>query len=202
MTGSISVTVTALASTEDDYTPTTRASINREDETSIFDETRIHGGVALLQSYQDFMIAPGMRERGGIRGFELSLGVDLFSQNWIAEGVVMSFPEASIADTTMSANAFELRMLYEKPIFYGVTVKGGVGLGSRSYNLKTKARVGTNIIDTDKSFSSGATVFVLGLEYWPSGEVSAGVEVSNHLPMASGDDPSSVDLGIKLSGHF
>jgi hypothetical protein len=177
----------------DGYTSTNRASV--EEDTNIFDETRFHGGVGLLQSYQDVNVGNGKRERGGIRGFELNVGVDLFSPSWIAQGILTFLPENALGESSLSSNAFELRIIYEKPIFYGVTLHGGVGLANRFYDIKTKGL-------PDHTFYSGASVLVLGADYWPSGDVSAGVEVSNHLPIANGDDPTSVDMGIKLSGHF
>ncbi|MBK9293336.1 MAG: hypothetical protein IPM57_02670 [Oligoflexia bacterium] len=175
--------------------------VNQE-STSIFEENRIHIGASLVHSFQDFQIAKGVRESGGVRGFELSLGLDLFSQNWIAQALVSNYPETSLSDTTFSTNGFELRLLYERPILYGVTLHGGIGLGNRFYSIKTKSRPGTSVVAKSSSFQSGATAFVFGADYWPSGDVSAGVEISTHLPMGSSDEPSSVDLAIKLSGHF
>ena len=111
-------------------------------------------------------------------------------------GIFVHFYQITVmSKSSLSSNTFELRVLYEKPIFYGVTVHGGVGLANRFYNIKSKGV-------PDRSFYSGATALVAGVDYWPSGDVSAGVEVTNHLPLASGDDPSSLDFGIKLSGHF
>jgi hypothetical protein len=191
----LSASLPSLAATDysDSFESQTRTTY--EERGNIFDETRFHGGVALIQSFQDLQIAPGQRERGGIRGFEINVGVDLFSQNWIAQGVLTFFPESNINNTTLTSNSFELQVLYEKPVLYGVTLHGGVGLANRFYNLRTKGIA-------DRSFYSGATAFTVGADYWPSGEVSVGVEVSNHLPIANGDDPSSMDFGIKLTGHF
>jgi opacity protein-like surface antigen len=173
------------------------------DDTSAFDECRIHGGVSLINSFQDYSIAAGIRERGGIRGFDLNLGIDLFSPHWIAEGEIIALPESQINDTRLSSNGFELRMLYDTNIIESVTVHGGVGIASRSYHIKTLARADLSGVQAgERSFASGATVLVGGADYWPSQEISIGIEVSNHIPMANGDDPTSIDMGIKLNGHF
>ncbi len=169
---------------------------------STFDEIRIHLGVSLLQSYQKFNIAPGVQAEGGIRGFQLGLGVDLFSPHWIAQGLLTNYPTSGIEDTTISSNAFELRLIYDYPIMVGVTVHGGAGIGNRYYNIKTQARTGTNVDDGQSSFNSGAFGLVVGAEYWPTGEISGGIEFSHHTPMASSTDPTSYDLGIQISGHF
>ena len=166
-----------------------------EEEPSVLDECRIHGGLSLMNSFQDFAVSQGIRERGGIKGFQLNLGIDLFSIHWIAEGDLLYFPESQVGSTRLSSNSFELRFLYDTPIFEAVTVHLGAGIGNRTYNIK-------NDLYPSRSFGSGATVLVTGIDYWANADISAGVELSNHLPLANGDDPSSVDLGIRLNGHF
>jgi hypothetical protein len=177
--------------------------VDSNDDASAFDDCRIHGGASFINSFQDFAVSPGVRDRGGIRGLELNLGIDMFTPRVIAEGVLLYFPEAQIEDAHLSSNAFELRMLYDNHLFDGVTFHLGAGISSRTYNVKIKpSTLITSPSNSDHSFSSGATALVSGLDYWPSPDVSVGVELTNHLPLANGDDPSSVDLGIKLNGHF
>jgi hypothetical protein len=161
---------------------------------STFDEVRIHLGVSLLQSYQTLTVSPGHEIEGGIRGFQLGLGIDLFSPHWIAQGLLVNYPTASIEDSTLSSSAFELRLLYDYPVLVGVTLHGGAGIGNRFYSVKSPVNEG--------SFNSGAVSFVAGVEYWPTGEISGGIDLSHHMPMASGQDPSSYDLAIQISGHF
>lgn len=169
---------------------------------STFDDVRIHLGASLLQSYQTFSIAPGYQAQGGIRGFQLGLGIDLFSPHWIAQGLLINYPTAGIEDTTLSSNAFELRLIYDYPILLGVTLHGGMGIGNRYYNIKTQSRIGTSVMDGESSFNSGAVSLVAGVEYWPTGEISGGIDLSHHMPMASSSEPSSFDLAIQISGHF
>ncbi|MDZ4676166.1 MAG: hypothetical protein SGI74_01545 [Oligoflexia bacterium] len=189
------------------YLPkTSKTKIQRpmvtEDTESVFDEVRIHAGVAFVNSFQDFAIAPGVRERGGIKGFDLNFGVDLFSDHWLAEGHIINFPESGISDTRISSNGFELRLIYDTAIYEGLTVHGGVGVASRTYSIKTSQRPDKSVLRNDRSFSSGATVLAAGMDYWLNGLFSTGIELGNHIPMASGDDPSSMDLTIKVNGHF
>jgi hypothetical protein len=165
------------------------------DDYSIFDEVRLHVGASFLNSLQEIMTSPGSKESVGLRGFDLNFGVDLFSINWIAEGHLINFPETSLGDTRVATNGFELRVLYDSAIREGMTLHGAVGLASRAYSVKTFGR-------PDTTFSSAASVLAFGGDYWISGQLSAGLELTTHLPMASGDDPSSVDLGIKVNGHF
>ena len=95
----------------------------------------------------------------------------------------------------LASSGFELRLLYDKPILTALTLHGGLGVGSRSYSVKIAG-------SPDLSFNSACTVLAFGGEYWITYQASAGIELTNHLPMASWDDPTSMDLGMKFTGHF
>ena len=180
--------------------PTQKKAV--DDDYSIFDDVRLHAGAAFINSFQDYLIAPGVRERGGVRGVQINFGVDLFSEHWIVEGDLVSIPQSPIDDTTISENGFELRLNYETPILEGVTVHAGAGVASRNYNITTSARPAGGVTAGSSSFSSGASVIEGGADYWVSGQLSAGLELGTHIPMANGTDPSSVDLAIRVNGHF
>src|SRR5947209_4504950 len=83
------------------------------DDHSIFDDVRLHAGVAFMNSFQDVLTSSGVRERGGLKGFDLNFGADLFSEHWIAEGHLISYPEALLSSSRVAANGFELRLLYD-----------------------------------------------------------------------------------------
>jgi hypothetical protein len=172
------------------------------DDYSIFDDVRIHIGVAMINSFQDIPLAAGVRSSATAHGVELNLGVDMFSPHWIVEGVLDSLPETAAGDARFSTNGFELRALYDTAIFEAVTVHLGLGVANRNYNIKTAARADGSVKASDTTFQSGATVLAAGIDYWPNANVSAGVEVTDHAPMASGDDPSSLDMAVKVTGHF
>ena len=164
------------------------------ENTSIFDEVRLHAGAAFLNSYQNVPIGQGQRATGGIRGMEFNFGVDLFNPKWILQGALFSLPQQNINGAQVSSNGFELSCLYETEIFEQVTMHGGLGIESRNYGIKSNLG--------DHSMASGAWVLATGVDYWPTTFISTGLEVAGHLPMASGDDPSSIDLGVRLNGHF
>ncbi|MCC6278566.1 MAG: hypothetical protein IT289_11690 [Oligoflexia bacterium] len=194
----------AAPSLDDDlYSPqiSSKKKSSSDDDLSIFDDVRLHAGVAYLTSFQEIPLGPGVRERGGINGFDLNFGIDLFSQHWIAEGHVMNFPETSLGDSRVSSNGFGLRILYDTAVAEGLTVHGGVGVASRAFNIKSTSKTPLNR-RFDRTFQTGSTVLVGGIDYWPTGQLSFGLEISNHLPMASDQDPNSLELAIKLNGHF
>ncbi len=179
----------------DVYDPTvsTRAPKSDDHEFAMFDEVRIHTGITYVSSFQE-LINRGSRERGGTRGISLHFGIDLFSENWIAEGVLVSFPEADWGAAKVASNGFELRLAYEEALLKAVTGKLGAGVASRVFSVKTASE--------ERTFNSGASVFFGGLDYWASGMLSIGVELSHHMAMSSAEDPTSFDLGVRLNGHF
>lgn len=173
-----------------------------EDDSSIFDDVRLHAGAAFIDSFQSYTIGKGIRQSGALGGIDLNFGVDLFSEHWIVEGDLVNLPQTVIGDTKVSSNGFELRLVYETPILEAVTVHGSAGVASRNYDIVTSARPDGSVVAGEKTFASGATVLGAGIDYWLSGQFSAGVQFDDHMPMASGDDPSSLDMSIRLNGHF
>jgi hypothetical protein len=120
--------------------------------------------------------------------------MDIFSQHWILQGVLFTLPQATISQAQIGTNGFELRPVYETNIAEQVTFHGGLGIESRNYSIHSSYG--------DNSMSSGAWVIASGIDYWPAEFISAGVELAGHLPLANSDDPSSVDIGVRLGGHF
>jgi hypothetical protein len=182
---------------EEEYAPIPELNYNppkEKDTSSMFDDVRLHAGAAFLNSYQNVPLNQTQRAEGGMRGVQFNFGVDLFNPKWILQGALFSLPQATLGNAQVSSNGFELSLLYEASIYEQVTMHGGLGIESRNYGIRSGFG--------DNSMSSGASVLVTGLDYWPATFVSAGLEVSGHLPLANGDDPSSIDLGIKLNGHF
>src|SRR4051812_16017698 len=102
----------SLASTSDEtYAPIPELSFHENtDETSVFDEMRLHAGASFVNSYTQFKIGNNVSEKGNLRGLQLNIGMDLFNEHWIVEGLVQSMPEMSVGDTKISSNGFELRL--------------------------------------------------------------------------------------------
>jgi hypothetical protein len=161
---------------------------------SMFDEVRLHAGAAFIDSFQNIGIGNGQRVSGGVQGAEVNFGADLFSQNWILEGALFSIPQTTLGTAQISSNGFELRLVYETAIFEGVTIRGDLGIADRNYGVKSS--------NGDNSLTSGATVVGFGMDYWPVAYLSLGLGISDHIAMSNGDDPSSIDLAIKVNGHF
>jgi hypothetical protein len=185
------------AEEEEHYAPIPELNYHPPKDTesnSIFDEVRLHAGAAFLNSYQNVPIGQGQRATGGARGMQFNFGVDLFNPKWILQGSLFSLPQQNINGAQISSNGFELSCLFETPIFEEITMHGGLGIEDRNYGIKSFLG--------DNSMTSGAYVLSTGVDYWPAPYISMGLEVSGHLPMASGDDPNSVDLGVRLNGHF
>jgi hypothetical protein len=171
------------------YTPPKKAKSD-----SMFDDVRLHAGAAYISSFQDVPVGGGNRARGGLRGAQFNFGIDLFSQYWILQGNLFSLPQTTFDQAQVSENGFELRQVFETSILESVTFHGGLGIEDRNYSIKSQ--------NGDNSMSSGAWVSTAGVDYWPAPFISSGIELSAHLPLANGDDPSSYDLGVRVSGHF
>jgi hypothetical protein len=189
--------ISLAAEEEEVYTPIPELNYTppkKVKSESVFDDIRLHAGAAYVSSFQDVPLGGGQRARGGMRGAQFNFGVDLFSQYWILQGNLFSLPQTTFDQAQVSENGFELRQIFETPIMDAVTFHVGLGIEDRNYTIRSS--------QGDNSMASGAWVIATGFDYWPAPFISSGVELSAHLPLANGDDPSSYDLGVRLSGHF
>lgn len=168
-------------------------------EASWIDDLRVHGGVSYVSSYVDFRNPAGERSQGAMRGVSFNVGIDLFSKYWIAEGVLINYPQSSLNNSQISSNGFSLRLLYETPLVKKLTLRAGAGIANRGINIKAKPG-STPFLD--HSYTSGATALFAGVDYWASDMISAGVELGHHMPMENNDHPTSFDLAVRLGGHF
>jgi hypothetical protein len=181
---------------EEEYTPIPELNYNpptKVTKDSVFDDVRLHAGAAYVSSYQDVPLGGGLRARGGMSGAQFNFGVDLFSQYFILQGNLFSLPQTTFNQAQVSENGFELRFVFETNVAEAVTFHAGLGIEDRNYTIKS--------LNGDNSHSSGAWVVATGFDYWPAVFLSTGIELSAHTPLAT-DDPSSYDLGVRVSGHF
>jgi len=173
------------------------------DSLSSFDDVRLHGGVAIVQSIQQIALNDSGTQMGtaSTRGIQANLGIDLFSQHWIAEGSVLNYPEFRQDNFSVASNAFELKLLYTGAVSRGLTLHGGPGICSRNFTIKVDNDPAQKL-GGQRTISTANTVFVAGANYWVSGSLSIGLEGAARIPMTSSTDPQSTDLGIRIDGHF
>ena len=183
----------------------------RYDNSNPFDNILIHAGIGIVNSH--ISLAPtGIKEVSGFhKGVEATLGIDLFSKYWRAEGAVRSFGDEKIADSAVSLKEFDLKIVYEDYARKGLKYSIGFGLAARyldiTYNgpltadeLSPSAAIGALV--TEKHTTPSSLISV-GASTYVSKGLSLGVEFSYRSALITETiDKSSFDALIRIDTHF
>ena len=204
----VTLSTSALAQSGDDYvgydsivndlTASTRAPQIRSRDP--FDLIEIHGGFGLVTSHTTISTANGESFSGFQKGFEASLGIDLFSPRWMAEGALRSFSSTQLEKGAYaSLNEFNLRVLYRNPVSRLVRLRMGVGVAARYMELKINKASGAEKQD----FSTPASILSIGLEAAISRNLSVGAEVAYRSALITDTaDSEAADATLSLGAHF
>ena len=128
---------------------------------SKLDLIRIHASVGGTASRLNLKLPKGLPSGVSLNGVEAVLGIDLFSQRWIAEGAVRSFDRENIADSELSMKEFDIRVVHQVPLWERFDFRWGGGMSAR-YLTFSNAFAGNE--DLALEYTTPATVFLLGAQ--------------------------------------
>lgn len=158
-----------------------------------FDQVKIHFGIGLVTSYLSYESNIGP-VRGTHQGVQASLGIDLFSPNWMAEGVVRSFSETEIDNTRASLHEFDIKILYSFNSHTSLVPFMGMGMAARYLDVTDK---------TLNKYTTPASIFCLGSAFNINGNLSLAGEVSYRRPFSDETiERSAADITVRLNTHF
>ncbi|HRO68682.1 MAG TPA: hypothetical protein PL182_14005, partial [Pseudobdellovibrionaceae bacterium] len=101
---------------------------------SPFDKIQIHGGMGLINSFSTFQI-DGKNSARYQNGLQLSMGVDLFSPNWVAEVAWRNFGLTRDGSEEHSLKEFDLKLGYKDRIEGPWSYRLQSGLAQRELKL-------------------------------------------------------------------
>lgn len=161
-----------------------------------FDSIWMHGGIGFATSIQTLGLPNGDKAYLNQRGMQASLGIDLFSESWMAEGTVRSFGESEDAAAQVALKEFELKVLYKSRLSQQLGFRAGGGLNARYMTVKdSSGLVG--------DYTTPSSVATLGLDLYLSRAFSFGLDVSARNTMiAETIDQNSFDATIRADTHF
>lgn len=171
-----------------------RSTILSNSDTT-FDDIKLHAGLGLLTS------AANIRTSGSDvkfqNGFDLSLGIDLFSPNWTSEFAIRNFGTTENGSESRSLREFALKTFYRRGVNQKIAWKIGGGFGSRTLRVSDPAR---NIYVNE---TTPALIGFGGLETFLSRSLSLGFELGARSALSSrATDQGSIDGAIRLDTHF
>ena len=166
-----------------------------QEPSTLIDDVRIHSGVGFVQSFVRVNSPTKNTLQGFHQGIQASLGIDLFSRNWIAEGTIRSFGEESIEDSQVKLREFDLKVIYHNDSRSLFGYRAGFGLAARNLTLIENGK--------EEKFSTPATIALFGIDTHVSRTITIGGELSYRTALVSESaDRSSVDIALKFDAHF
>lgn len=167
-----------------------------QDANDPFDTIKIHTGFGLISTAAN-MSAGGSSSYRYMNGFQLSAGIDLFSPNWMAEGVLRNFGQSSSGTEDRSMREYDLKALYRNKLADSLSYRLGGGIGTRTLKLSDNAK---NFAVND---ITPLTVLVGGIDVQVSQYIGFGVEAGLRTAMVTSTaDKNSGDLTLHMDASF
>lgn len=164
-----------------------------------FADIWIHGGVGVANTTQKIEIPALGGGTESVRlqqkGYQATLGIDLFSPSWAAEGVARSFGEEQEGDVRAALKEFELKLFYKSPFTRRAVFRIGGGLAARYLTLHRPDQV--------LEYTTPSSVITLGLDFYVNRAISIGADLSARNSLINETvDQTSYDGTIRMDTHF
>lgn len=190
------VIVKELAREKEPQTATSsRARVARPASNDPFANVLIHFGAGYTASMQTLGLTDGQKAYLNQKGFQAALGIDLFSENWMAEGAVRSFGDSEEGVAQVSLREFDLKLFFKDKFSRHIGFRAGGGLSARYMTVRTSGQ------STD--YTTPSSVGTIGFDFFLSKAFSLGLDVSARNTMvAETIDQSSFDATLRMDTHF
>jgi len=162
-----------------------------------FDDIQLHAGFGLITSANSVNTGGARDVLKYQNGFQLSLGIDLFSPNWTAETAIRNFGQARSGTETRSLREFDLKFMHRDSIKDKLGFRLGTGIGNR-YLIIDDAE--NNIAIND---NTPTALFFGGLDVFASKKLSIGIEAGLRTSMINQTaDKSAADITVRMDTYF
>jgi hypothetical protein len=162
-----------------------------------FDTLKIHFSLGFIQSINTLSINDRTFSRFE-DGLQLGVGIDLFSTEWVAEGVLKNFGQSKTDEGTLALREFDLRLAYlQQAPQSRMKFRFANGLGARYLRYNGLLSNG-NQFQTTPVYSMGIGMLV------PVGShFDIDFEIQSHLSLISDSvDKHGLALVVKLNNVF
>lgn len=183
----------------DDLVRQLQSSKRRAEFTSspnAFDELSLHAGLGLVSATNQLQIGDTRGDRT-LSGFQISLGIDLFSPYWLSEVILRNFGTTEHHGEIRSLREVDLRVSYRALLSQGLGYRLGAGLGTRYFSFNNESRGIALRSETPCWLISGS------LESYVSRNLSLGVELGLRSAFIRRSfDQSAIDVMVRLDTFF
>lgn len=172
-----------------------RTSTRSNDAVLDLDSMKLHAGFGFNNTLVNLRPNGNNPDKVTLQGFQLSLGVDLFSPNLITEVGLINYNSISKESYKYSLKEFDLKTYYRHHLNRIVAMRGGVGLGVRYMDISSK--------DGSSDHTIPISQILIGGEAKMGKILSFVTELSYKNAMTSGSpEKSAMDLAFRVDGHF
>lgn len=109
---------------------TRKQSISSSSEPNAFDQVKIHTGVGYINSFSQMQIQNRNVQRYQ-NGMQLTLGVDLFSENWFGETNFRNFGITTYGSEELLLKEFDMKLGYKASVRPPLSFRMQAGLANR-----------------------------------------------------------------------
>lgn len=161
------------------------------------DDIKLHAGFGLITSANNVNTGQGRDTLKYQNGFQLSLGIDLFSPYWSSELAIRNFGQAKSGTETRSLREFDLKFMNRNHLSEGAGYRLGAGIGNRYLKIDDDYN-GVAIDD-----STPTALFFGGIDAYVNKNISFGIEGGLRTSMVNQTaDKSAFDLTVRLDTYF
>lgn len=161
--------------------------------TSSFDTVRIHAGVGYANSFTNISAQKQNFNRHAT-GIQVSLGMDLFSPHWFAEGVLRNFGVTTIGDEELDLRELDLKLGYTNNLESIWSFTLSTGLANRFLRFSDPTR------NIEVNSTTPSVIVSTGFFAQVHKNISLGAEVSGHSAVISRTaDKSSFDFAFRIN---
>lgn len=159
-------------------------------------EVMMHAGFGFVSSANQIRYPNEVRSRP-LSGFQISTGVDLFSEQWLGEFLFRNFANHHSGSETRALRETDWRVVYRNPLSSKIESRFGAGFGSRTFNLSDDS--------SGYAFSQSTTVGLIsaGFETLMGRYASLGLEVGIRSALiVQTNDVNAIDLTMRVESRF
>lgn len=160
---------------------------------SAFDDVRLHAGIGYVNAFTS-LSANSKNYGRHASGIQLSLGMDLFSENWYAEGIFRNYGSTDQGSETLNIKDLDIKIGYTDKLqgIWNYTLS--TGLSNRFLKFQDSSK-NVSVDETTPSF-----VVSTGLMAQVHKRLSLGAEMSARTAMINqSHDKNSIDFAIRLT---
>lgn len=162
-------------------------------QTSSFDDVRLHAGIGYVNSFMNIATNKKNFNRHA-SGIQLSMGMDLFSPNWYAEGVFRNYGLTSSGNEELTMRELDLKLGYTNVLESIWSYSLSSGLSNRFMKFQDATR------NIDVNDTTPSLIISTGFHAQVHKNLSLGAEVSARSAVISRTaDKNSFDFAFRLN---